>query len=229
MKFGVVQFPGSCDDRDALERLRRGGEAVLLWHARRATCSGVDAVVVPGGFSYGDYLRVGAIARFSPVMEAVIAFAGDGGLVLGICNGFQVLLRGGPAARARCCRTRSCASSAARSTSRSSNARHAVHARAAPRASGCRSRSSTRPAATTRRRRSTLDARQVVLRYAPGHNPNGSLGRHRRREQRRGQRLRADAAPRARGRPAHRLRRRAAAFESMAPRHGRARSASSHA
>ncbi len=90
MKFGVLQFPGSCDEVDALQAARRVGDAVLLWHGER-DLGDADAIVVPGGFSYGDYLRAGAIARFSPVMESVIAFADDGGLVLGICNGFQVL------------------------------------------------------------------------------------------------------------------------------------------
>lgn len=90
MKFGVLRFPGSCDEVDALHAARRVGDAELLWHGER-DLKGVDAIVVPGGFSYGDYLRAGAIARFSPVMESVIAFAEDGGLVLGICNGFQVL------------------------------------------------------------------------------------------------------------------------------------------
>jgi phosphoribosylformylglycinamidine synthase subunit PurQ / glutaminase len=90
VKIGVVRFPGSCDEVDALGAASRVGEAVLLWHADR-DLSDVDAVIVPGGFSYGDYLRVGAIARFAPVMEAVARFAADGGLVLGICNGFQVL------------------------------------------------------------------------------------------------------------------------------------------
>ncbi|HEY5287557.1 MAG TPA: phosphoribosylformylglycinamidine synthase subunit PurQ [Solirubrobacteraceae bacterium] len=90
MKFGVLQFPGSCDEVDALYAARRVGDAELLWHGER-DLKGVDAIVVPGGFSYGDYLRAGAIARFSPVMESVLAFARDGGLVLGICNGFQVL------------------------------------------------------------------------------------------------------------------------------------------
>jgi phosphoribosylformylglycinamidine synthase len=90
VKFGVLQFPGSCDEVDALHAARRLGDAELLWHGE-ASLKGVDAVVIPGGFSYGDYLRAGAIARFSPVMESVIAFAADGGLVLGICNGFQVL------------------------------------------------------------------------------------------------------------------------------------------
>jgi phosphoribosylformylglycinamidine synthase subunit PurQ / glutaminase len=90
MRFGVLRFPGSCDEVDALEAARRVGDAELIWHAER-DLGGADAIVVPGGFSYGDYLRAGAIARFSPAMESVIAFARDGGLVLGICNGFQVL------------------------------------------------------------------------------------------------------------------------------------------
>jgi phosphoribosylformylglycinamidine synthase subunit PurQ / glutaminase len=90
MKFGVLRFPGSCDELDALYAARRVGDAELLWHRER-DLKDADAIVVPGGFSYGDYLRAGAIARFSPVMESVIAFAVDGGLVLGICNGFQVL------------------------------------------------------------------------------------------------------------------------------------------
>jgi phosphoribosylformylglycinamidine synthase len=94
LKFGVVRFPGSCDDIDALRAAERVGEATLLWHADR-DLKGADAVIVPGGFSYGDYLRCGAIARFSPVMEAVADHAREGGLVLGICNGFQVLCEAG--------------------------------------------------------------------------------------------------------------------------------------
>lgn len=90
MKFGVLQFPGSCDEVDALEAARRAGEAELIWHGER-DLKGADAIVVPGGFSYGDYLRAGAIARFAPAMESVIEFAREGGPVLGICNGFQVL------------------------------------------------------------------------------------------------------------------------------------------
>jgi phosphoribosylformylglycinamidine synthase len=90
MKFGVLQFPGSCDERDAVAAARLVGDAELIWHRER-DLKGVDAVIVPGGFSYGDYLRAGAIARFSPAMEAVVEFAAEGGLVLGICNGFQVL------------------------------------------------------------------------------------------------------------------------------------------
>ncbi|HYP48599.1 MAG TPA: phosphoribosylformylglycinamidine synthase subunit PurQ, partial [Thermoleophilaceae bacterium] len=94
MRCGVSRFPGSCDEVDALLACRRFGEAELLWHKDR-DLPGVDAVVVPGGFSYGDYLRAGAIARFSPLMESVIEFARDGGPVLGICNGFQVLCEAG--------------------------------------------------------------------------------------------------------------------------------------
>ncbi len=91
MRWGVLQFPGSCDERDALHACElSGGEARLIWHEER-DLGDVDAVVVPGGFSYGDYLRAGAIARFSPAMEAVAEFAAEGGPVLGICNGFQVL------------------------------------------------------------------------------------------------------------------------------------------
>ena len=94
VKFGVIRFPGSCDEVDALSAAERVGEAVILWHGDR-DLQGVDAVVVPGGFSYGDYLRAGAIARFAPVMEEVAEFARAGGLVLGICNGFQVLCEAG--------------------------------------------------------------------------------------------------------------------------------------
>jgi phosphoribosylformylglycinamidine synthase subunit PurQ / glutaminase len=92
--WGVLQFPGSCDERDALSACSRAGDARLVWHEER-DLRGIDAVVIPGGFSYGDYLRTGAIARFSPAMEAVAAFAADGGPVLGICNGFQVLCEAG--------------------------------------------------------------------------------------------------------------------------------------
>jgi phosphoribosylformylglycinamidine synthase len=94
LRFGVVTFPGSCDDADARAACARVGEAVQLWHADR-DLKGVDAVVIPGGFSYGDHLRVGAIARFAPVMEEIATFAAAGGPVLGICNGFQVLCEAG--------------------------------------------------------------------------------------------------------------------------------------
>jgi phosphoribosylformylglycinamidine synthase len=94
VRFGVLQFPGSCDDRDAVAACRRVGAARLVWHEER-DLGAVDVVVVPGGFSYGDYLRAGAIARFSPVMEAVAEHAAAGRPVLGICNGFQVLCESG--------------------------------------------------------------------------------------------------------------------------------------
>ncbi|MBO1767096.1 phosphoribosylformylglycinamidine synthase subunit PurQ [Allobranchiibius sp. GilTou38] len=91
MKIGVVTFPGSLDDHDAQRAIRlAGGEAVSLWHAD-ADLHEVDAVVLPGGFSYGDYLRAGAIARFAPVMDKLVPAAQGGLPVLGICNGFQVL------------------------------------------------------------------------------------------------------------------------------------------
>jgi phosphoribosylformylglycinamidine synthase len=94
-RIGVITFPGTLDDVDAARAVRlAGAEAVSLWHAD-ADLKGVDAVVVPGGFSYGDYLRAGAIARFAPVMGKVVEAAGKGMPVLGICNGFQVLCEAG--------------------------------------------------------------------------------------------------------------------------------------
>jgi phosphoribosylformylglycinamidine synthase subunit PurQ / glutaminase len=94
-RIGVVTFPGSLDDRDALRAVDlMGGEGVSLWHGDR-DLKDVDGVVLPGGFSYGDYLRTGAIASFAPVMEEVRRFAGRGGPVLGICNGFQILCESG--------------------------------------------------------------------------------------------------------------------------------------
>jgi phosphoribosylformylglycinamidine synthase subunit PurQ / glutaminase len=96
MKFGVVIFPGSNCDQDMIYVLRNimKQEVVELWH-KDSDLQGCDAVVLPGGFSYGDYLRSGAIARFSPIMTEVIAFAGRGGLVFGVCNGFQILCESG--------------------------------------------------------------------------------------------------------------------------------------
>ena len=93
---GIVVFPGSCDEADAARAVRRtpGLEPRYLWHGD-ADLTGVDAVIVPGGFSYGDYLRAGAIARFAPMMDQVARFATGGGPVLGICNGFQVLCEAG--------------------------------------------------------------------------------------------------------------------------------------
>ena len=103
MKIGVVTFPGSLDDRDAARAVRlAGGDPVALWHGDD-DLKGVDAVVLPGGFSYGDYLRCGAIAKFAPVMGEVVTAAGRGMPVLGICNGFQILCEAGllPGALAR--------------------------------------------------------------------------------------------------------------------------------
>lgn len=96
MKWGIVTFPGSLDDRDALYGLGTvlGQQTVNLWHKDR-DLKGVDAIVLPGGFSYGDYLRCGALARFSPIMQSVIEFATAGGPVLGMCNGFQILCESG--------------------------------------------------------------------------------------------------------------------------------------
>ena len=92
MKWGVVRFPGSLDDNDALWALREvmGQEASLLWH-KETSLHGAQCVLLPGGFSYGDYLRCGAIARFSPIMDSLARFAAEGGLVVGTCNGFQLL------------------------------------------------------------------------------------------------------------------------------------------
>ena len=96
MKFGVVQFPGSNCDDDACYAIGSviGEPVELIWH-QSEQLGGCDAIIVPGGFSYGDYLRTGAIARFSPVMKALGRFARSGGLVLGVCNGFQILLEAG--------------------------------------------------------------------------------------------------------------------------------------
>ena len=176
MKFGVITFPGSCDDVDARGACARVGESVALWHADH-DLAGVDVVVIPGGFSYGDYLRVGAIARFSPIMTEVIEFARVGGYVLGICNGFQVCCEAGllPGAlltnidRRFVCRQVSLElvnpATAFTATLPSDEhlsipVKHTAGRYYAP------------PEMLAR-----LEAAgQVVLRYAPGQNPNGSLG-----------------------------------------------------
>jgi phosphoribosylformylglycinamidine synthase subunit PurQ / glutaminase len=175
LKAGVVRFPGSCDDVDAQLAAARVGEAVLLWHADR-DLQGVEAVIVPGGFSYGDYLRVGAIARFAPVMESVVEFAREGGLVLGICNGFQVLCEAGllPGAllpndhlRFRCAQVElevvndstPFTRGSARGQRLSIPAKHTTGRYYAP---------------AEELERMEADG-QVVLRYAEGSNPNGSL------------------------------------------------------
>ncbi|HKA01277.1 MAG TPA: phosphoribosylformylglycinamidine synthase subunit PurQ, partial [Candidatus Solibacter sp.] len=96
MKFGVIVFPGSNCDHDAFYAVSSnlGQQAEFIWHDSHSL-GDIDAVILPGGFSYGDYLRCGAIAKFSPVMQAVKKFAADGGLVLGVCNGFQILCEAG--------------------------------------------------------------------------------------------------------------------------------------
>ena len=167
MRFGVLQFPGSCDEVDALHAARRVGDAELIWHGDR-DLGGADAIIVPGGFSYGDYLRVDAIARFSPVMESVIAFSREGGLVLGICNGFQVLCEAGllpgallPNVDLRfICR----------------QVDLEVQTTATPFTSTCEvgQRLSIPAKHTTGCFFGELPDEQVVLRYAEGHNFNGS-------------------------------------------------------
>ena len=175
MNFGVLRFPGTCDEVDAQLAAARVGEARILWHQDR-DLQGVDAVIVPGGFSYGDYLRAGAIARFSPVMESVIDFARGGGLVLGICNGFQVLCEAGllPGALLP--------NSGRRFTFRQVDLE--VVQRGTAFTSSCEpGKTLSIPAKHQSGRyyapEPMLDeleaAGQIVLRYAPGHNFNGSL------------------------------------------------------
>jgi phosphoribosylformylglycinamidine synthase len=166
VKFGVVRFPGSCDDVDALRAAERVGDAVLLWHADR-DLRGVDAVVVPGGFSYGDYLRAGAIARFAPVMESVAEFAREGGIVLGICNGFQVL-----------CEAHLLPGALLPNTSLKFVFRQVeleVEDPDTPFTRACASGARLSiPVKHTTGRFYSPEPVHVVLRYAPGQNPNGS-------------------------------------------------------
>jgi phosphoribosylformylglycinamidine synthase subunit PurQ / glutaminase len=168
VKFGVVRFPGSCDEVDALLACRRFGEAELLWHRDR-DLRGVDAVVIPGGFSYGDYLRAGAIARFAPVMESVVEFAREGGPVLGICNGFQVLCETGllPGALLP--------NNSLRFVCRQVEV--VVENRDTPFTRACEE--GQRLSVPVKHQSGRYFARdvpgeQVVLRYGPGQNPNGS-------------------------------------------------------
>jgi phosphoribosylformylglycinamidine synthase subunit PurQ / glutaminase len=165
LRFGVVTFPGTCDDADARLAASLVGEAVQLWHAD-PDLHGVDAVVIPGGFSYGDYLRVGAIARFAPVMDPVIEFAREGGLVLGICNGFQILCEAGLLPGALLPNT------SLRFVCRQVDLDVVDHDTAFTRA--CAERLSIPVKHTTGRYFGDVAADQVVLRYAPGQNPNGS-------------------------------------------------------
>jgi len=166
VKFGIVRFPGSCDDIDAQLACERVGEAVLLWHADR-DLQGVDAVVIPGGFSYGDYLRAGAIARFAPVMESVAEFAREGGLVLGICNGFQVLCEAGLLPGALLPNV------SLRFVFR--QVRLEVVDSETPFTRACEpGRTLSIPAKHASGRYFSPEPVDVVLRYAPGENPNGS-------------------------------------------------------
>jgi phosphoribosylformylglycinamidine synthase len=166
VKLGVVRFPGSCDDIDALGAAGLVGDAVPLWHADR-DLQGVDAVIVPGGFSYGDYLRPGAIARFAPVMEAVTEFAQAGGLVLGICNGFQVL-----------CEARLLPGALLPNTSLKFVFRQVeleVEDAGTPFTRACtRGERLSVPVKHTTGRFYSPEPVRVLLRYAPGQNPNGS-------------------------------------------------------
>jgi phosphoribosylformylglycinamidine synthase I len=166
VRFGVVRFPGSCDDVDALRAAERVGEAVILWHADR-DLRGADAVIIPGGFSYGDYLRPGAIARFAPVMAEVAKFARAGGLVLGICNGFQVL-----------CEARLLPGALLPNTSLKFVFRQVpleVVDADTPFTRECApGERLSIPVKHTTGRYYAPEPVRVVLRYAPGHNPNGS-------------------------------------------------------
>jgi phosphoribosylformylglycinamidine synthase I len=169
-RVGVLVFPGSNDDRDAAWALTAlGAEPVFVWHAE-SELSRIDAVVLPGGFSYGDYLRCGAIARFAPVMEMVAQFADEGGPVLGICNGFQILCECGllpgvlrpNASLAFVCRDvrvvveRADTAFTSRCTAGQTLTIPVKHGE------GCYHAPPDLP------------EEQVVLRYAPGDNPNGS-------------------------------------------------------
>ena len=210
MKVGVIVFPGSNCDHDAWYAINENlhGQTPNSSGTIPPTSSDVDAVILPGGFSYGDYLRCGAIARFSPVMDAVKKFAADGGLVLGICNGFQILVEAGllPGALLRnqdlkfICRE---------VTLRTETTRLAVHFEARKRPDFC-----TCPIAHGEGRyfadERTLDELEaedrVAFRYVD--NPNGSAARHRRHPEPRAQRHGHDAASRARLRSADGLHRR---------------------
>jgi len=175
VRFGVLQFPGSCDDRDALLACRRMGEARLVWHTDE-DLEGIDVVVIPGGFSYGDYLRAGAIARFAPAMEAVARHADAGRPVLGVCNGFQVLCESGllPGAlltneslRFVCRQVDVVVENAGTAFTR--------ECRKGDRLSIPVKHQSGRYFAPPEELEALEERGGVVLRYAPGHNPNGSM------------------------------------------------------
>jgi phosphoribosylformylglycinamidine synthase subunit PurQ / glutaminase len=174
VRTGVVRFPGTCDDVDALQAAGRVGDAVLLWH-QDTDLQSVDAIVIPGGFSYGDYLRVGAIARFAPIMGEVLRFARAGGPVLGICNGFQILCEAGVLPGALLPNT------SLRFVCRQVDVEVVSADTPFTRACAPGDRLSIPAKHTTGRWWAPADevdaleaTGQVVLRYAPGHNFNGS-------------------------------------------------------
>jgi phosphoribosylformylglycinamidine synthase len=173
--IGVLQFPGSCDERDAVLAAERVSDARLVWH-EDTDLAGIDAVVVPGGFSYGDYLRAGAIARFSPVMEAVAEFADRGGPVLGICNGFQVLCEAGmlPGALLPNAGLRFVCRQVGLEVA---NAQTAATSACSPgqRLSIPVKHMSGRWFAPPGQLAELESANRIVFRYAPGENPNGSV------------------------------------------------------
>jgi phosphoribosylformylglycinamidine synthase len=174
MRFGVVQFPGSCDERDALEACERIGDARMIWH-EESDLSGIDAVVVPGGFSYGDYLRAGAIARFAPAMEAVGRFAAEGGPVLGICNGFQVLCEAALLPGALLPNEGLRFHFRQVELEVAGDCAWTAGIELGERLSIPTKHMSGRYFAPDEQLDRLEAAGQVVLRYAPGHNPNGSL------------------------------------------------------
>ncbi len=176
MKTGIIRFPGSCDDIDAFQAAARVGEPVLLWHADH-DLQGVDAVIVPGGFSYGDYLRAGAIARFAPVMAEVDEFAREGGLVLGICNGFQVLCEAGllPGALLPNVSLKFVFRQVEVEVVRAVGPFTGSCEFDQPRLSIPVKHTTGRYYAPDEQLDRLEAAGQVLLRYAPGHNPNGSL------------------------------------------------------
>ncbi|CAN5539864.1 phosphoribosylformylglycinamidine synthase subunit PurQ [soil metagenome] len=176
MIWGVLQFPGSCDERDAVLACERAGEARLVWH-EETDISDCDAIVVPGGFSYGDYLRAGAIARFSAAMDAVSAHAEAGKPVLGICNGFQVLCESGllPGALLQnesihfvCRQVDLLVEESACLFTRDISAGETLSIPA--------KHQSGRFYAPPEQMSQLAERGQIVLRYAEGQNPNGSLG-----------------------------------------------------
>ncbi|MGN6797442.1 MAG: phosphoribosylformylglycinamidine synthase subunit PurQ [Gaiellaceae bacterium] len=177
-RIPVVVFPGSNDDRDAALALERlGADAPRVWHTDDALPPGTAAVVLPGGFSYGDYLRCGAIARFSPIMREVAAFAAGGGLVLGICNGFQILTEAGllpGALRPNASLSFTCR-----------DVPLVVETAESPFTAGCEvGQTLTIPVkhgdgcwfADGDLLAELEQGGQIVLRYGPGANPNGSVG-----------------------------------------------------